>query len=123
MYILGWALIGGYLGMTAGAAVIYTINYKEVKEEEIERRSADFAIYPLLLAARDREYLKQLRRNRDEEAKLMANVEGWKVGTWYGESIYKTAPKDGLVEPSFFDFYVHANPKDRKKREDLTMWS
>lgn len=109
--------------MTAGAAVIYAINYKEVKEEEIERRSADFAIYPLLLAARDREYLKQLRRNRDEEAKLMANVEGWKVGTWYGEPIYKTKSKDELVEPSFYDFYIHADPKDRLKREELTMWS
>ena len=28
-------------------------------------------------------------RNRDAEAKLMANEEGWEVGTWYGHPIYK----------------------------------
>lgn len=42
-------------------------------------RSAHHAILPALIAERDREYLKQLRRNRDEEAKLMANVKGWEV--------------------------------------------
>ncbi|KAI8116621.1 hypothetical protein CVS40_11332 [Lucilia cuprina] len=40
----------------------------------IEMRSAQNVIFPILIAERDREYLKQLRRNRDEEAKLMANV-------------------------------------------------
>ena len=60
-----------------------------------------------MLAERDREYLKQCRRfnlssrnemiiiillktrNRDAEAKLMGNEEGWEVGTWYGHPIYK----------------------------------
>lgn len=42
-------------------------------------RSGRHAILPMLLAERDREYLKQIRSNRDEESKLMANVEGWKV--------------------------------------------
>ena len=28
-------------------------------------------------------------RNRDAEAKLMENEEGWEVGTWYGHPIYK----------------------------------
>lgn len=86
-------------------------------------RSADFAIFPLLLAERDREYLKQLRRNRDEEGKLMANVEGWKVGTWYGEPIYKTRPSDELIEPSLTDFYAHADLKEFKRRALITMYS
>lgn len=42
-------------------------------------RSAKMAIYPMLLAERDREYLKQLRRNRDAEAELMRDVPGWEV--------------------------------------------
>lgn len=42
-------------------------------------RSGRHAILPLLMAERDREYLKQLRVNRDEESSLMANVEGWTV--------------------------------------------
>ena len=32
-------------------------------------------------------------RNRDAEAKLMANEEGWEVGTWYGHPIYKVIPR------------------------------
>ena len=42
-----------------------------------------------MLAERDREFLKQLRRNRDAEEKLMADVEGWEVGTFYGHKVYK----------------------------------
>ena len=52
-------------------------------------KSASLAIEPLMLAERDREYLKQLRRNRDAEEKLMADVEGWEVGTFYGHKVYK----------------------------------
>ena len=38
-------------------------------------KSASLAITPLMLAERDREFLKQLRRNRDAEEKLMKDVE------------------------------------------------
>ena len=58
-------------------------------------KSASLAIEPLMLAERDREYLKQLRRNRDAEEKLMADVEGWEVGTFYGHKVYKV--KQGVV--------------------------
>lgn len=109
--------------MTAAAAYIYSLNYRKVLDEKIEQRSAEFAIYPLLLAERDREYLKHLRRNRDSEAELMANVEGWKVGTWYGEPIYKTQPDDHLVEPRILEYYAHADVKDFKKRAYLSLWS
>ena len=75
-----------------------------------------------MLAERDREYLKQCRRcpawnsqmktldifswhfnsrNRDAEAKLMANEEGWEVGTWYGHPIYKVSSY------SLMYFYAH----------------
>ena len=76
--------------------------------QQTEYRSATLALTPMMLAERDREYLKQCRRcgfesfwfhqrwwlvinfrNRDAEAKLMANEEGWEVGTWYGHPIYK----------------------------------
>lgn len=87
------------------------------------QRSAKMVLYPLLLAERDREYLKQLNRNRDEEAKLMANVEGWEVGTWYGEPIFKTIPKDKLVDPSFDEFYVHSHYRDYAKRAHLKLWT
>ena len=37
--------------------------------QQIEMKSASLAIEPLMLAERDREFLKQLRRNRDAEEK------------------------------------------------------
>lgn len=109
--------------MTAGAAYLYILNCGEVNKRELEMRSADFAIFPLLLAERDREYLKQLRRNRDEESKLMANVEGWKVGTWYGEPIYKTRPAEELVEPLISEYYVHADLKEFKRRGLMSLYT
>lgn len=111
--------------MTAAAAYIYFLNCKLVHREDIEMRSGRFAIFPLLLAERDREYLKQLRKNRDEEAKLMANVEGWKVGTYYGETLYKNIPKDqfNMHEPTLQGYYVHADLKDMAKRAFISLWS
>merc|ERR1712183_1168643 len=62
----------------------YKRGIKVVRKQEIEMKSAGLALIPLTLAERDREFLKQLRRNRDAEEKLMADVEGWEVGTFYG---------------------------------------
>lgn len=53
----------------------------------------------------------------------MANVEGWEVGTWYGEPVFKTLPKDKLVEPMFKEFYVHAPYKDLAQRANIKLWS
>lgn len=72
-------MIGAYFGMTSASLYVYYLTWKEIYHDEIEMRSGRFAIAAMLQAERDREYLKQLRRNRDEEEKLMANVEGWKV--------------------------------------------
>ncbi|KAJ8915218.1 hypothetical protein NQ315_015441 [Exocentrus adspersus] len=122
-YFNGWTLFGGYVVMTAGAAYLYYLNCKVVQQEEIELRSASFAIYPMLLAEKDRAFLKQLRKNRDEETKLMANVEGWKTGTWYGEPIYNTMPKDKLLIPRAQEYYVHASFKDFTTRAYISLLS
>jgi NADH dehydrogenase (ubiquinone) 1 alpha subcomplex subunit 13 len=68
-------------------------------------------------------FLKQLRRNRDEEAKLMANVPGWEVGTWYGEPIYKTLPPDTLVAPNIYEFYAQGPESELKRRITFHLWS
>lgn len=122
-YFKGWQLIAGYFGITTASMYLYWLNYKDMHYEEVESRSAKFAIYPLLLAERDREFLKQCRRNRDEEAKLMANVPGWKVGTWYGEPIFKTLDADKWVEPSYKEFYAHTSFREYAKRAHIKMWT
>lgn len=72
-------MFAGVTAMTIGGIYLYYINYKRILKHEIELRSSKMAIYPMLLAERDREYLKQLRRNRDAERELMKNVKGWEV--------------------------------------------
>ncbi|XP_026750017.1 NADH dehydrogenase [ubiquinone] 1 alpha subcomplex subunit 13 [Galleria mellonella] len=118
-YFSGYAMFAGYIGMTIGGLYLYNINYKQIKRDEIEMRSAKMAIYPMLLAERDREYLKQLRRNRDAEAELMRDVPGWEVGTYYGERVYKLVPPDALVEPIFHEYYAHSDPVQWYKRAYL----
>lgn len=116
-------MIAGYVGITAAGLYVYYLTCKKIKREEVEMRSSRHCILPLLIAERDREYLKQLNRNRDEEASLMANVKGWKVGTWFGEPIYKTQTADHLNDPIFKEYYAHAHYKDYAKRADIKLWS
>lgn len=103
-------LFGGYLGLSAGAFYMYYLTDRKITREEIEMRSCRNVLLPIVMAERDREYLKQIRRNRDEEAKLMANVPGWEVGTWFGEKVYNTIG-DEWVDPSFNEFYCHTARK------------
>merc|ERR1712073_170163 len=77
----------------------------------IEERSAQLALEPMMLAERDREYLKQLRRNRDCERDLMADVEGWEVGTYFGQPLYKTLGDDEIQQHMLRrSFYIHSSP-------------
>ncbi|XP_075979395.1 NADH dehydrogenase (ubiquinone) B16.6 subunit [Anticarsia gemmatalis] len=122
-FFSGYTMFAGYLGITAGALYLYNLNYKQIVRDQIETRSAKMAIFPMLLAERDREFLKQLRRNRDAEAELMCNVPGWEVGTYYGEKVYKLLPEDTLVEPIFHEYYVHTEPSNWFKRAYLKLRS
>lgn len=111
------------LGVSAGSFFLYQINARQVERENIEMRSGRLALYPLLFAERDREFLKQLRRNRDEETKLMKDVPGWVVGTWYGEPVFKTFPKDNVWEPHWVDFCVHADYRTYARRTNFHLWN
>ncbi|CAH0399554.1 unnamed protein product [Chilo suppressalis] len=122
-FFSGYAMFAGYIGITAAGLYLYNLNYKQIKKDEVEMRSAKMAIYPMLLAERDREYLKQLRKNRDAEAELMKDVPGWEVGTYYGERVYKNLPPDTLVEPIFHEYYAHADPKEWYRRAYLKLLS
>lgn len=115
-------LFAGYVAVSAGAFYIYKITERKIDREDIEMRSCQNVMMPIVLAERDREYLKQIRRNRDEEAKLMANVPGWKVGTWFGEPVYKTLQPDDWVDPGYFEFYCHTSPKPAKERAEMKLW-
>lgn len=51
----------------------------------------------------------------------MKNVEGWVVGTYYGEPIYKTLPEDTLIEPRMREWYIHNSYKEASKRLDCRL--
>ena len=38
-----------------------------------------------------------LRMIRDAEEKLMADVEGWEVGTFYGHKVYKVSSENTVI--------------------------
>lgn len=84
-------LFGGFIIWQASALWWYITRTKvRTKNLRIENRGIKLALQPMLLAERDRGYIKQLKLNRDAEEDLMKDVEGWEVGTWFGEPIYKT---------------------------------
>ncbi|EEC05407.1 NADH:ubiquinone oxidoreductase, B16.6 subunit/cell death-regulatory protein, putative, partial [Ixodes scapularis] len=66
------------------------------------------SIFPILISRR---YLKQLKKNFEEEKRVMKNVPGWKVGTYYGEPLYKTMSPNYHVDPPMEEYYAHTDPK------------
>ncbi|XP_050294795.1 NADH dehydrogenase [ubiquinone] 1 alpha subcomplex subunit 13 [Anthonomus grandis grandis] len=121
-YFGGYSLIGGLIGMTTGAAYLFYLNVGSVYREQLEVKGASLAVYPMLMAERDRAFLKQLRINREEERELMKNVPGWKVGTWYGEPIFVGEPNK-YVDPRIQEFYVHSSWKEASKRMEFMLKS
>ncbi|XP_071522762.1 NADH dehydrogenase [ubiquinone] 1 alpha subcomplex subunit 13 [Panulirus ornatus] len=110
-YFSGLQMFAGYTILTAVTGFLYYRTYRRIRLEEVEMRSGQLAIEPLLLAERDREFLKQIRKNRDEEEKLMEGVEGWEVGKYYNEPIYKTVPEDKFLDPIVQEYFSHGHSK------------
>merc|ERR1719347_393594 len=88
---------------------------------KVEQNSASLALTPLVLAERDRNYLKQLVRVRSAEEKLMADVEGWEVGTWYGNKVYKTL-NGKWIDPNPNEYYIHCSNHQRHKASTHVNW-
>lgn len=118
----GKQLFAGYFFISAGATYVYYLTDREIKREQIEMRSSRNVMFPILIAERDREYLKQLRRNRDEEDRIMKNVPGWKTGTWFGEPVFKTAKPDDWQNPIMQEFYAHTADKYFFSRAYMKHW-
>ncbi|XP_032059617.1 NADH dehydrogenase [ubiquinone] 1 alpha subcomplex subunit 13 [Aythya fuligula] len=76
---------------------------RERRRLQIEDLEARIALMPLLQAEADRRILRLLRQNLDEEAKIMKDVPGWKVG----ESVFHT---DRWVPPTLDELYYLRPP-------------
>lgn len=88
---------------------------RKYQQEFRENEEVRIALTPFLLAERERLYLKQIRRNRDYEASLMADVPGWKVGHWHDYPLYHN-PRGLWCEPNVDEFYAHTSRKFRESR-------
>ncbi|XP_013789118.1 NADH dehydrogenase [ubiquinone] 1 alpha subcomplex subunit 13-like [Limulus polyphemus] len=121
-YFNGYTMFAGFAAITSFSFYMYYQNFKRRRLLKIERQDAINALEPILLAERDRSYLKQLRRNVEEEAELMKNVPGWEVGTYYGEPIYKTVPKEKLLDPILEEYYAHTSEKAYDDKANEFLW-
>ncbi|KAE8747670.1 hypothetical protein FOCC_FOCC005649 [Frankliniella occidentalis] len=106
----------------AVGSVLYTMSCQRLKKIYLEQKSGQIATQPFLLAERDRQLLRQMRRNRDAEAELMKDVEGWEVGTLYGTPVFSTLGENEWVEYSAQSYYAHADPQDRMEYENSSHW-
>ncbi|XP_075235737.1 NADH dehydrogenase (ubiquinone) B16.6 subunit [Lycorma delicatula] len=107
-----YLLVLGYFVTSFGSLYLAKKSIDRFERQQVEQRSSMFALLPMLTAERDRAYLKQVRKNREEEAELMKNVEGWEVGTWFGKPPYNSQGPDTLLPPNHYEFYAHAHAND-----------
>lgn len=100
-----WAAI--LVGLTFNGAEVmraWRKRYRLFKTEQVEHY---IAASPFLHAETERKFLIHLKTLREEERELMKDHPGWKMGTLYGEPIFKTIPKDQLPPISPIDYYAH----------------
>ncbi|XP_076847443.1 NADH dehydrogenase [ubiquinone] 1 alpha subcomplex subunit 13 [Brachyhypopomus gauderio] len=107
----GYSMFGiGIAVMVFGYYKVFTWNRQRrlFCIEELETR---IALLPLLQAEQDRRTLRMLRENLEEEAIIMKDVPGWKVGEkvyhterWITPSVdelFNLRPREELLEKKF----------------------
>jgi len=112
-------------GVAVGVAAVCTLyGSVEMLDKRMKRFSAKFedvdcqsAMEPFLTAERDRSWLRVLKKNRDLENQVMANVKGWQTGTWYGEPVFFTLG-DKWWDPIAYEVFAHSDNHTRTR--DLT---
>lgn len=113
----GYSMFGIGIGMMLfGYWRVFKWN-RERRRLQIEEFEARIALMPLLQAEHDRKTLQQLRENLEEEAVIMKDVPGWKVGesvfhtdrwvTPLPDELFNLRPREELLRKRFgFMFYV-----------------
>jgi len=113
-YFSGTFMFASFVVFQFAACYVFGFSNRRAQKMEVEERSTRLAILPMLCAEKDRSYLKMLRKHRDEEARLMKDTPGWKVGTYWGEPIFFTRPKDEWYNMTMQEFYAHNRQSDRQ---------
>lgn len=95
------------LAMTFNGVFYLRDMRKRQRVLKIEQQEHYIAVHPFMVAEQERKYLLQLHRIREDERSLMKDHPGWKVGTLYGEPVYKTIPEGELPAVSAGEFTIH----------------
>uniref|UniRef100_A0A4W3H4D1 NADH dehydrogenase [ubiquinone] 1 alpha subcomplex subunit 13 n=1 Tax=Callorhinchus milii TaxID=7868 RepID=A0A4W3H4D1_CALMI len=103
-------------GLWVGCMGLFNWSYcvRRLLIEELESR---IGLLPLLQAEQDRRLLRLMRENLEEEAKIMKDVPGWKVGEgvyhtkrWVEpltDELFNLRPKENLVHEKYgFRWYT-----------------
>lgn len=102
---------GFWLAILVGLSVSGPFYVKEFKKRyrvlKIEQTEHFIAVQPFLIAEQERKFLRHLRILREEERELMKDHPGWKLGTLYGEPIFKTLPENALPPVNPTDWMAH----------------
>jgi len=91
-----------------GGLYLWCQDDKKRKALRVENRAARLAIQPMLMAEKDRLYLKRCRELRDIEDELMKDVPGWVTGTYWGEPVYHTRPENEWHNISDREYFAHS---------------
>ncbi|KAM4810624.1 NADH dehydrogenase [ubiquinone] 1 alpha subcomplex subunit 13 [Rhinophrynus dorsalis] len=115
--------LSGYSMFAIGAGImvfgywrIFSWN-RERRRNQIEDLETRVALMPLFQAESDRRVLRLMRENLEQEAIIMKDVPGWKVGEstfhtdrWVSptlDELYNLRPQEELVKKKFgFQWYV-----------------
>jgi len=106
-----------YVSWSATWYMIWKYFRKFHNRTEFEMTECRIACEPFLLAEQDRNLLKAMWVNREEERELMKDEPGWIVGTWYGDKVYNDTTR--LPHPTYEELYAHCNPKEYWRRVNL----
>jgi len=109
-------LILAYMGYQGMAYYLNDWQFKvRIRMPELENREAYIAMEPLLLAERNRLFLKQMVKNREDEKELMKDVPGWIPGTFYGTPVFHN--KSCWHDPDMTEFYAHVPLKVMQRHQ------
>ncbi|XP_055342825.1 NADH dehydrogenase [ubiquinone] 1 alpha subcomplex subunit 13-like [Paramacrobiotus metropolitanus] len=83
--------------------------------DKLEMNDRKLALEPLLAAEIDRLYLKGVRRQVEEEYRIMKDVPEWEIGKWYHEPVYFTLPPGHWIDLMTIEYWNHTNYLDFEK--------
>lgn len=106
-------------GIWFGISIGLTLNGLHYAREWKKRHSilrAELAEHfiaasPFLYAEQERKFLRHLKVVRERERELMKDHPNWKLGTLYGEPVYKTIP-EGELPPIDGNYFATFNTED-----------